>query len=101
MSLFERKERLYQFIARNFLDYDFERAEDQESEIIEGFNSYAQFLDYQRRNVDALNVDTLTVLEYVIQLLPNIELMDKEGMIPFKADGLIFVKGKMIFTNAR
>ena len=99
--LAQRKDRLYQFIVHNFDEESYMHDEELESDIFAYFTSYAQFMNYQRQNVDALNADTLTVLEYVIQLLPNIELMDKEDTIPMPADGLIFLNGKIIFTYSR
>jgi len=101
--LAQRKDRLYQFIVSRFSEYDYERVQSEKTDDFEEFAAepYETFMAYQRQNVDALNADTLTVLEYLLQLLPNIDILDKEVMVSGSADGLIFLNGKMIFTSPR
>lgn len=102
MDLQPHKDSLYNFVISNFTRDDYHRAEVSEwTEIVDNFRNYNEFVRHQRAVINNADVNTITFLQQFQTLiqLGNICLVDKESMIPFDADGFIFVNGKILFTN--
>ena len=100
MNLQPHRQSLYDFVVSGF-EEDFERAHTHQYLI--QFQTFRAFEQHQRNVIENADLNTLTFLQQFQSLIEigNIELVDKESMVPFEADGFIFVNGKIVFTNAR
>jgi len=95
-----RKNAIYNFIAQNFDQYDYERGFNDNS-LGRSEHSYQRFMDLQRRTVDALDHVTVEFLEQIIAFMPHLELVDKESMVKFPANGFVFEGGKLVIFHER
>lgn len=51
--------------------------------------------------VDLLNVNTANLIYNIIAFIPSMEIADGENMIPFSAESLIILDGKVVMIGAR
>ena len=84
----QRKQRIIDFILDHFDGDDFERNQNYGSEI--NFETYDELEAFQRSLVNGFNESSIATTELLIKLIPMINIMDKEGMIPWESSGFLF-----------
>ena len=92
---------LYHFVTSNFDRLEFIRAKRDRAELFDQFNTYDDFARHQEAVIINSDIDTLSFIQQFQSLiqLGNIELVDKEDLVPIRADGFFFLNGKILFTN--
>ena len=101
---------IYDFIVSTFGKYDLDRYNDrfrndeERKQFGFDFGSMANFRAVQKKFVDEANEKMIVKLEALMLLIKTdeVNLMDKESMVPFPASGFCFdTEGKLIVFNER
>ncbi len=99
---------LYEFIIKNFDDYDFERRDIEENEYLDAFDDYDDFKEFQLETLEEESQEQLNFLNQLKTQIENnsIDTLDKEDMITWGSDGFFFLKDKrgsprLVITHPR
>ena len=90
MELSLRKQNLIRFIYERFDKYEFDRSKAYVGDVTKYFPTYEAFMNFQTQTIDQFSEKDIDAIEYLINLLPMLQLMDKESMIPWPASGFVF-----------
>jgi hypothetical protein len=92
-------------IINGFCEYDYEDAIEHNSPITDGFQSYEEFVAFQRKSVDSLSDAQLYEMKIIVTLIHDLkmEVCDKEHMMPFDASCIVFsnTTKNMVILNER
>lgn len=96
MDLAARKESLLNFIRSRFDEHDFERAQMLGADIVNTFRTYNDFLNFQRSVIDQFTSESIHSAEFLKNMIPMIQMVDKESMLPWAASGFAFLPGNRV-----
>ena len=85
-------------------EYDEIRRQKQQERPGEGifFEDYDELVRYQTQSLDQMSEGQIASIEILIQMVPTIDIMDKEGMSPWKSSGFVFNKnGRIVIFHER
>jgi len=100
-QLMERKQAIYNYVARNFTQYMFDRRQGDSDTLLDNVRNYQEFIRQQGAAVNAADENTVIFLEQLMGVMPTISILDEETMVTIDSGGFYFDYGKIVFIASR
>lgn len=100
MDLKVRRQKILNFIYEHFDELDFDEGKYSREfgldQLIKKFKNYNELIQFQRSVVNEFTEENLFSIEFLIQLLPLLQIMNQKDTILWKIKGFLFAPENQI-----